>query len=92
MASSRVYQPMSVTATDQLLEKPPSAKLVFWILYEQGPLNQSEISERSLLCSRTIRYAISRLEEDDFINKRVSTEDPRKRIYDISETGERAVK
>ena len=63
---------------------PPSAKLVLKVLEYNEELTQTELVEETLLPSRTVRYALSRLESSQLITVRFSTADARKRIYSIS--------
>ena len=70
--------------TDRLSDLPPSAKLVAKVLEYDGPLTQSRLSEETLLPTRTVRYALSRLEDARVVESRVSFTDARKRIYTLS--------
>jgi len=65
-------------------ELPPSAKLVAKTLEYHGTLTQSELTEETMLPARTVRYAISRLEEVDAVESRFSFSDARKRLYSLS--------
>ncbi|WP_277553511.1 helix-turn-helix domain-containing protein [Halobaculum limi] len=62
---------------------PPSAKLVAKVLEYEDTLSQSELAEETLLPSRTVRYALSRLEEADVVESRFSFTDARKRLYSL---------
>ncbi|MFC7136514.1 MarR family transcriptional regulator [Halobaculum litoreum] len=62
---------------------PPSAKLVAKVLAYEDTLSQSELSEETLLPPRTVRYALSRLEEVDAVESRFSFTDARKRLYSL---------
>jgi len=64
-------------------ELPPSAKLVAKVLEYNDTLTQSEIAEETLLPPRTVRYALSRLEEVDVVDSRFSFADARKRLYSL---------
>ena len=64
-------------------ELPPSAKLVAKVLEYDGTLTQSELVERTMLPPRTVRYAISRLEEAGVLESRFSFTDARKRLYTL---------
>jgi len=67
-----------------LRELPPSAKLVAKVLeYSDDPLPQSELTEKTLLPDRTVRYALTRLEEADLIKSRHSLSDARKHVYTL---------
>ena len=63
---------------------PPSAKLVAKVLDYNETLTQSELAEETLLPPRTVRYALSRLEEEGVVDSRFSFSDARKRLYTLS--------
>ena len=63
---------------------PPSAKLVAKVLDYNDTLTQSEIAEETLLPPRTVRYALSRLEEEGVVEARFSFSDARKRLYSLT--------
>ena len=65
-------------------EMPPSAKLVAKVLDYNETLTQSELAEETLLPPRTVRYALSRLEEEDAVDSRFSFTDARKRLYTLA--------
>ena len=65
-------------------ELPPSAKLVAKILEYEDTLTQSELAEETLLSPRTVRYAVSRLEEVDAVDSQFSFADARKRLYSLT--------
>lgn len=81
---------MSAPPDERLSDQPPSAKLVFLVLDHRGSLTQREIREESLLTARTVRYALSRLEDEGLVEGRISFRDARQRIYSLSEAGETA--
>jgi len=62
---------------------PPSAKLVAKVLDYNDTLTQSELAEETLLPPRTVRYALSRLEDADVVESRFSFSDARKRLYSL---------
>ena len=76
---------------ERLIELSPSAKLVFKVLQkEESPLEPGEISERTLLPSRTTRYALNKLESADLVAERPSLKDARKQLYEpqpVTRTG-----
>ncbi len=81
----------AVTAEDDATDRwepvrdlPPSAKLVAKVLDYNETLTQSEIAEETLLPPRTVRYALSRLEEEDVVDSRFSFADARKRLYSLA--------
>lgn len=63
---------------------PPSAKLVAKVLDYNDTLTQSELAEETLLPPRTVRYALSRLEDEEVVDSRFSFADARKRLYSLS--------
>ena len=80
----------AVTAEEDVTDRwepvrdlPPSAKLVAKVLDYNDTLTQSELAEETLLPPRTVRYALSRLEEEDVVEARFSFADARKRIYSL---------
>ena len=71
-------------AWDDVRDLPPSAKLVAKVLEYNGTLTQSQLAEETLLPPRTVRYALSRLEEVSVVDSRFSFADARKRIYTLT--------
>ena len=65
-------------------DMPPSAKLVAKVLDYEDTLTQSQIAEESLLPPRTVRYALSRLEDEGAVDSRFSFSDARKRLYTLN--------
>lgn len=65
-------------------ELPPSAKLVAKTLEHDGRLTQSQLADETLLPTRTVRYALSRLEECGAVESRFCFNDARKRIYTLA--------
>ena len=63
---------------------PPSAKLVAKVLDYNDTLTQSQLAEETLLPPRTVRYALSRLEEEGVIDARFSFTDARRRLYSLA--------
>ncbi|WP_142856078.1 winged helix-turn-helix domain-containing protein [Salinigranum halophilum] len=63
---------------------PPSAKLVAKILDYEDTLSQSQIAEETLLPARTVRYALTRLEDEGVVESRFSFSDARKRLYRLT--------
>ena len=75
--------PAGAERVERLRELPPSAKLVYKVLKYDDALTQGELTEETLLPARTVRYALSRLEEADLVASRFSFTDARKRIYSL---------
>ncbi|ADD06597.1 NP_1176A family transcription regulator [Natrialba magadii ATCC 43099] len=68
-----------------LTDLPPSAKLVYKVLEYEGSLTQEELAAESRLCSRTVRYALGKLENAEHVDSRVSLQDARQSKYRIAE-------
>lgn len=71
----------------QLLELPPSGKLVFKILEYHGELTQKQICEHSRLSPRTVRYALSQLDSLGVIDEDVHFPDARQSLYSLTVAG-----
>ena len=71
-------------ATADVTELSPSAKLVYKVLEYEGELTQSALAEETRLCARTVRYALSKLENNELIDRRVHVRDARQSVYRIS--------
>jgi len=69
---------------DAVRDLPPSAKLVAKTLEYNDGLTQSQLAEETLLPSRTVRYALNRLEEVGVVDSRFSFSDARKRVYTLN--------
>ena len=65
-------------------ELPPSAKLVAKVLEYNDTLTQSQLAEETLLPPRTVRYALTRLEDVGVVDSRFSFADARKRLYTLN--------
>ncbi|QLG26290.1 helix-turn-helix transcriptional regulator [Halorarum halophilum] len=72
------------TSWEAVEDLPPSAKLVAKVLEYEDTLTQSQLAEETLLPPRTVRYALSRLEEVGAVDSRFSFSDARKRLYTLS--------
>lgn len=72
------------TGWEAVEDLPPSAKLVAKVLEYEDTLTQSQLAEETLLPPRTVRYALSRLEEAGAVDSRFSFSDARKRLYTLS--------
>ncbi|WP_138006925.1 MarR family transcriptional regulator [Halalkalirubrum salinum] len=69
---------------ESVRELPPSAKLVAKVLDYNDTLTQSQLAEETLLPARTVRYALTRLEEENVVDSRFSFSDARKRLYTLA--------
>jgi len=70
-----------MSADQKLLDLPPSAKLVFIVLEHEEPLTQKQIGEETLLPLRTVRYALTQLEEIGEVSESIYFADARQKIY-----------
>ncbi|WIV67626.1 MarR family transcriptional regulator [Natrialbaceae archaeon AArc-T1-2] len=68
---------------EDVRELPPSAKLVAKVLEYNDTMTQQEIAEETLLPTRTVRYALNRLDEEHVVDSRFSFSDARKRLYSL---------
>jgi DNA-binding MarR family transcriptional regulator len=86
MSTSKAVTKQSADADrwEAVRDLPPSAKLVVKVLDYEDTLTQSQIAEETLLPARTVRYALTRLEEEGVVASRFSFADARKRIYRLT--------
>lgn len=77
----RSNQQISEERFERLCNLSPSAKFIYKVLRDGDSLTQDEITERTLLPIRTVRYALSKLEQADLVEKRPSTQDARTNHY-----------
>ena len=84
MSASEPIQESSPDDRETLQDLPPSAKLVAKVLEYNDSLTQSQLAEETLLPPRTVRYALTRLEDAGIVESRFSFSDARKRIYTLS--------
>ncbi|MFB6252277.1 MAG: MarR family transcriptional regulator [Halobellus sp.] len=86
MSTTEAFAPdeESTDRWDPVREMPPSAKLVAKVLDYNDTLTQSQLAEETLLPPRTVRYALSRLEDADVVDSRFSFTDARKRLYTLA--------
>jgi DNA-binding MarR family transcriptional regulator len=75
---------MTDEVPDSLREMPPSSKLVYKVLEHDGPLTQRQLADHSLLPTRTVRYALDRLRDEDIVQERLYIQDARKRLYHLT--------
>ena len=85
MSASETSQAEAPTESgwDAVADLPPSAKLVAKALEYNDQLTQSQLADETLLPPRTVRYALSRLEDVDVVDSRFSFADARKRVYTL---------
>lgn len=59
----------------------PSDKLVYKTLEYEGPLTQKKLVEQTRLSARTVRKALSELEDKQLVEERIHASDARQRLY-----------
>ena len=77
---------MATMDGDELVDLPPSAKLVYKVLEYDGPLTQKQIVEESMLSARTVRYALERLQEISLVEEDIYFADARQSLYSLTDT------
>ena len=85
MSTSEAVRTDCDHAPEALRELPPSAKLVAKVLEYNDTLTQRQLAEETLLPPRTVRYALTRLEDAGVVDSRYSFVDARKRVYTLAE-------
>ena len=75
----------ATTAPDAVDDVPPSAKLVLTVLAHEGTLTQSQLAEETMLPPRTVRYALTQLDEHDLVTSKISFMDARQNVYSLDE-------
>lgn len=73
----------TIPSEETLYGLPPSAKLVVKVLEYNDTLTPSEIASKTLLSPRTVRFALTKLDEIGAIESRFSFMDARKRLYSL---------
>jgi len=73
-----------VHLAEELLNMPPSSKLLLKTLEYEGTLTQKDLTKKTLLPDRTVRMALSHLLEKGYVKRKVSLRDARQKIYEIS--------
>jgi DNA-binding MarR family transcriptional regulator len=84
MSATDVQGEADAADWEAVADLPPSAKLVAKVLEYNDRLTQSQLAEETMLPPRTVRYALTRLEEVDAVESRFSFTDARKRVYALS--------
>jgi len=67
----------------RLEDLPPSAKLVHYVMDEEGSMTGDQIREQTLLPERTVRDAVSRLRDADIVVTRIDPADPPRHAYSL---------
>src|SRR6056297_3912081 len=76
--------------TRELLEPlPPSAKLVYYVLDEEGRFDQTGLAEETRLSTRTVRFAVEKLTEVGLVEEGLCPRDARRSVYHAVSPAER---
>jgi NAD+ kinase len=73
-----------VKLAEDLLNMPPSSKLLLKTLEYEGSMTQRELGSKTLLPDRTVRLALRHLLDKGYVKKKISIRDARQKIYEIS--------
>ena len=73
-----------VKLAEELLDMPPSAKLILKTLEYEGELSQKDLSKRTMLPERTIRLSLSHLIQRGYVRKKTSLRDARQKTYELN--------
>lgn len=84
MSATKLEADPTTTGWEAVTDLPPSAKLVAKVLEYNDRLTQSQLAEETMLPARTVRYALTRLEDVGAVDSRFSFTDARKRVYTLS--------
>jgi DNA-binding MarR family transcriptional regulator len=84
MSATELEPEPATVGWDAVADLPPSAKLVAKVLEYNDRLTQSQLAEETMLPPRTVRYALTRLEEVGAVESRFSFTDARKRVYALA--------
>jgi NAD+ kinase len=71
---------------EELLDTPPSAKLILKTIEYEGPLTYSQLLKKTMLPERTLRHALNILVSKRLLARRPLTRDARQKIYYIPES------
>lgn len=80
---------LSPTVPDEL---PPSAETVYELLAIEGPLTHKEIVQLSGIPARTVRFAVSRLQEEGHVGERLNLMDSRQQFFFLEDEEENATR
>lgn len=83
MSEAAIETPGPPLAPSLPEDLPSSARQIYKLLAIEGPLTHKELVELSGMPARTVRYAVSRLKEDDHVGERRNLMDCRQRFFFI---------
>jgi NAD+ kinase len=72
-----------VKLAEDLLNMPPSSKLLLKTLEYEGSMTQRDLATKTLLPDRTVRLALRHLLDKGYVKKKISIRDARQKIYEI---------
>jgi NAD+ kinase len=72
-----------VKLAEDLLNMPPSSKLLLKTLEYEGSMTQRDLAAKTLLPDRTVRLALRHLLDKGYVKKKISIRDARQKIYEI---------
>ena len=76
---------MSDAEADDWSPLPISAKYIYHVLDEDGPLARQELLDRVELNERTLDRALDRLQNGDYVDKTRNPMDLRQVVYEIDD-------
>jgi len=80
MDVSREFKPIT-----ESIKIPPSAKVVYDLLKQNGPLTAKDILRQCNLAPRTVRYALKKLLDAKMIKRLPNLNDMRQNVYRLRE-------
>lgn len=69
---------------------PPSAKLVYYVLDEEGRFDQTGLAEETRLSTRTVRFAVEKLSDVGLVEEGLCPRDARRSVYATVPESERS--
>lgn len=75
---------------ERLEPLPPSAKLVYYVLEEEGRYDQTGLAEETRLSTRTVRFAVEKLTEVGLVEEGLCPTDARRSVYAVVPESERS--
>lgn len=75
---------MTAARRETIHDLPPSAKLLFKIIEQEGSLTKQQLVAESRLSKQTTRLALNRLKDADLLDEAVSRSDARQSLYSLT--------
>ena len=75
---------------ERLEPLPPSAKLVYYVLEEEGRHDQTGLAEETRLSTRTVRFAVEKLTDAGLVEEGLCPTDARRSVYAVVPESERS--